>query len=54
MRTLLQNAEKTVDCKNSQVINVHEYKRVLRQRRIMASATVGTLVNIFINKKNIS
>jgi len=44
MRTLLHNAEKTVDCKDSQVINLHEYKRVLRQRRIMAAATVGTMV----------
>uniref|UniRef100_A0A1I8BEN2 Col_cuticle_N domain-containing protein n=1 Tax=Meloidogyne hapla TaxID=6305 RepID=A0A1I8BEN2_MELHA len=48
MRTLLHNAEKTVECKNSQVINVHEYKRVLRQRRIMAAATVGTMLGIVI------
>ncbi|KAF7635777.1 hypothetical protein Mgra_00004869 [Meloidogyne graminicola] len=48
MKTLLQNAEKTVDCKDTQVINVHEYKRVLRQRRIMAAATVGTLFGIII------
>ncbi|CAK5108458.1 unnamed protein product [Meloidogyne enterolobii] len=48
MRTLLHNAEKTVECKNSQVINLHEYKRVLRQRRIMAAATVGTMLGIII------
>uniref|UniRef100_A0A914KQT2 Uncharacterized protein n=1 Tax=Meloidogyne incognita TaxID=6306 RepID=A0A914KQT2_MELIC len=48
MRTLLHNAEKTVDCKDSQVINLHEYKRVLRQRRIMAAATVGTMLGIII------
>lgn len=41
---LLESAEKTVDCRDSEVINEHEYKRVLRQRRLMAAATFGTLV----------
>ena len=44
MKNLLESAEKTVDCRGSQVINVHEYKRVLRQRRMMAAATMGTIV----------
>uniref|UniRef100_A0A183BV23 Col_cuticle_N domain-containing protein n=1 Tax=Globodera pallida TaxID=36090 RepID=A0A183BV23_GLOPA len=42
------SAEKTVDCRGSQVINEHEYKRVLRQRRLMAVATFGTFFGILL------
>ena len=35
-----------MDCRSSRVINVHEYKRVLRQRRMMAAATMGTMLGI--------
>ncbi|KAI3421092.1 hypothetical protein GPALN_014718 [Globodera pallida] len=48
MHFLLESAEKTVDCRGSQVINEHEYKRVLRQRRLMAVATFGTFFGILL------
>ncbi|KAL3068562.1 hypothetical protein niasHT_030853 [Heterodera trifolii] len=48
MLFLLENAEKTVDCQGSQVLNKHEYKRVLRQRRLMALATFGTFFGILL------
>ncbi|CAD5222460.1 unnamed protein product [Bursaphelenchus xylophilus] len=43
----MQLIEKAVECQGSRVINMHSYQQLLWQRRLMAVATLLTIIGIF-------